>query len=328
MNTNRIEVIGNIDDKHRLIIVQEVMREPEEVKIITLLYMQMVLRLFSEQENIFALYLINLFYLISTSVNTDKIYEILIFSKLICGEKALNTSKTSEFCNGLYYFNARWYDPMLGRFTTEDPIRDGINWFVYASNNPLRFVDPSGLIAVIESDIVQNTDTGEIFSNETGSINDEVTLTVSRGEGSSGAFPDSMTLDVHGVQLAQVDVESSPTRVTKELDDFELPAGDDYKAELSASSPFYKNSFLITSETAQGPLPLKPGVTKNMYFRIHPDTITKKNSFPNKPVGQTYNPPISDGCSIPALKDFNRLWNITLQTGLNIGDSVDFRIED
>ncbi len=63
----------------------------------------------------------------------------------ILEKKALNTVKTFEFCNNLYYFNARWYDPNTGRFTTEDPIRDGINWFVYASNNPLRFVDPTGL---------------------------------------------------------------------------------------------------------------------------------------------------------------------------------------
>ena len=28
---------------------------------------------------------------------------------------------------GLYYFNARWYEPETGRFTTEDPIRDQNN---------------------------------------------------------------------------------------------------------------------------------------------------------------------------------------------------------
>lgn len=31
----------------------------------------------------------------------------------------------------LYYFNARWYDPELGRFITEDPARDDSNWYVY-----------------------------------------------------------------------------------------------------------------------------------------------------------------------------------------------------
>ena len=37
----------------------------------------------------------------------------------------------------LYYFNARWNDPKLGRFITENPARDGINWFIYCLNNPL-----------------------------------------------------------------------------------------------------------------------------------------------------------------------------------------------
>jgi hypothetical protein len=35
-----------------------------------------------------------------------------------------------------------------GRFTSEDPARDGANWYVYCANNPLAFVDPSGLIIV------------------------------------------------------------------------------------------------------------------------------------------------------------------------------------
>ena len=46
---------------------------------------------------------------------------------------------------GLYYFNARWYDPTLGRFITEDPARDGGNWFAYVGNNPMSRVDPTGL---------------------------------------------------------------------------------------------------------------------------------------------------------------------------------------
>jgi len=47
---------------------------------------------------------------------------------------------------GLYYFNARWYDPGLGRFITEDPVKDGSNWFSYVANNPLRYTDPTGLL--------------------------------------------------------------------------------------------------------------------------------------------------------------------------------------
>ncbi|MBI9100623.1 MAG: RHS repeat-associated core domain-containing protein, partial [Spirochaetaceae bacterium] len=57
------------------------------------------------------------------------------------------TGKKIDRDTGLYYFNARWYDAELGRFITEDPIKDGINWFGYANQNPLTFIDPTGLAA-------------------------------------------------------------------------------------------------------------------------------------------------------------------------------------
>ena len=45
----------------------------------------------------------------------------------------------------LYYYAARYYDPYIGRFTQRDPIGDGVNWYAYTYNNPLKFVDPTGL---------------------------------------------------------------------------------------------------------------------------------------------------------------------------------------
>lgn len=58
---------------------------------------------------------------------------------------------------GLYYFNARWYDAQLGRFITEDPEKDGTNWYAYVNNNPLTFVDPTGLVAVESADLNDKT---------------------------------------------------------------------------------------------------------------------------------------------------------------------------
>lgn len=46
---------------------------------------------------------------------------------------------------GLIYLRARYYDPSIGRFITVDPVKDGLNWYVYCWNNPIAFVDPSGL---------------------------------------------------------------------------------------------------------------------------------------------------------------------------------------
>ncbi len=49
--------------------------------------------------------------------------------------------------HGLLAMGARWYHPDLGRFLSPDPLRHlaGFNLYPYASNNPLRWVDPSGL---------------------------------------------------------------------------------------------------------------------------------------------------------------------------------------
>ena len=46
---------------------------------------------------------------------------------------------------GFVYLRNRYYDPEVGRFITEDPIRDGVNWYVYCENNPVSNLDPNGL---------------------------------------------------------------------------------------------------------------------------------------------------------------------------------------
>ena len=49
---------------------------------------------------------------------------------------------------GTIYLRARYYNPVTGRFLTEDPIGDGLNWYTYTANNPIMYVDPSGEVKV------------------------------------------------------------------------------------------------------------------------------------------------------------------------------------
>lgn len=49
---------------------------------------------------------------------------------------------------GLYYYRARYYDPMEGRFISRDPLgfkAGDVNLYGYTKNNPINLTDPSGL---------------------------------------------------------------------------------------------------------------------------------------------------------------------------------------
>ncbi|MCC5851099.1 MAG: RHS repeat-associated core domain-containing protein, partial [Verrucomicrobia bacterium] len=52
--------------------------------------------------------------------------------------------------NGLLHMRARFYSPELKRFINADPagFDGGMNWYAYANNSPLMYVDPDGEAAI------------------------------------------------------------------------------------------------------------------------------------------------------------------------------------
>ena len=50
----------------------------------------------------------------------------------------------------LYYYRARYYNPRIGRFISEDPLQwfGGENFYAYVGNNPATDLDPFGLVVV------------------------------------------------------------------------------------------------------------------------------------------------------------------------------------
>ncbi len=86
---------------------------------------------------------------------TAAAYEYDAFGRITVHQGALRqpfafTGREWDASAGLYYYRARYYDPVLGRFLSLDPLPPKIgdpltlNPYLYVRNNPLRFVDPLG----------------------------------------------------------------------------------------------------------------------------------------------------------------------------------------
>jgi RHS repeat-associated protein len=79
------------------------------------------------------------------------------------GSEEFRYTGNQEDMTGLYYFGARYYDPVTGRFTTRDSTfgdlsdPQSLNRYTYCRNNPHKYTDPDGkepISAVIGSAIV------------------------------------------------------------------------------------------------------------------------------------------------------------------------------
>jgi len=60
------------------------------------------------------------------------------------GQTSLNYTGQRLDGTGLLYYNARYYDPALGKFLSPDNVDDGVNRYAYVHNNPLNKADPTG----------------------------------------------------------------------------------------------------------------------------------------------------------------------------------------
>jgi len=67
------------------------------------------------------------------------------------GTSPTDYAYTGQMLEGdIYFYNARWYDPQLGRFMQADTLvpptqgTQGFDRYAYVNNNPLLYTDPSG----------------------------------------------------------------------------------------------------------------------------------------------------------------------------------------
>ncbi len=69
------------------------------------------------------------------------------------GNRYLFQGREYSWTTGLYYFRARWYDSVTGRWLSPDPIgiNGGLNQYVFCDNNPVNETDAFGLWGAQES---------------------------------------------------------------------------------------------------------------------------------------------------------------------------------
>ena len=79
---------------------------------------------------------------------------------------------TADDSTGLTYMRARYYDPAIGRFASEDPVGHGVNWYVYCGNNPVNATDPSGNMTL--SDLLTGTTLQDTLEGALGDVSDWV----------------------------------------------------------------------------------------------------------------------------------------------------------
>ncbi|OLR58404.1 hypothetical protein BHF70_01445 [Anaerostipes sp. 494a] len=94
--------------------------------------------------------------LVKEDGSADAVYQYTDFGETtVTGENAAGnevcyTGGIYDSTTGLYYLNARYFNPEDGRFLTEDTYRGEVNepdtWHLYAycKNNPVNYTDPSG----------------------------------------------------------------------------------------------------------------------------------------------------------------------------------------
>ena len=108
--------------------------------------------------------------------------ETRVLSDLV-GNSLRFAAREQDAESGLYFNRARYYDPLMGRFISEDPIgiAGGINPYVYAGNDPINNTDPSGLCKrtklVRQADGTSVSECADSGAGGPGAILDGVTIT-------------------------------------------------------------------------------------------------------------------------------------------------------
>jgi len=86
------------------------------------------------------------------TVTYDSFGNILSQTDASAGDRFTFTGRELDAELDLYYYRARYYDAQLGHFVSQDPLEfaaGDANLYRYVGNNPIIYVDPSGLYGLL-----------------------------------------------------------------------------------------------------------------------------------------------------------------------------------
>jgi RHS repeat-associated protein len=156
------------------------------------------------------------------------------------------TSKERDAETGLDYFLARYYSSTQGRFTSADPLMSSArtsnpaSWdrYVYALNNPLKYVDPDGM----DVNILDDTARDYLLLTLPTNIRDKVKAVIAKGKGNlaRGSLDKIKSDDANFAALKElVDAKEITEAATAEKDINGIPfsqetLGEQYESDIQA----------------------------------------------------------------------------------------------
>jgi RHS repeat-associated protein len=225
--------------------------------------------------------------------------------------KLSGNEEQTEFDLNVYDFNARTYDPALGRFMNIDPMADSrvwINPYNYVQNNPLLRVDPTGLIDWVEKE------DGEIYWDENATSQETtkkdekylgknvIVATHNRDENDKEEI-NTATFDVYlesNKKGSSATIKGNTVPADVEVRDFSTLAEGVYAADFAprTKKPKELAVFIQQADRKSIELPTTDGGTMDEIF-LHPGNPNAETLISEKGKGPQYSQGCQTTCSGP-----------------------------